>query len=113
MTSGQEASAYNGITNIAGYIKHAAGRIELLPAGGINRFTIADVVGRRTIWIMAGLLTAVYLPVLIYAATPVNVSYLLLMFGFLYGAPYAVNSTYMSESFPTSVRGTAVATANR
>ena len=46
MTSGQEASAYNGVGNIARYIKHAAGRIEVLPAGGINRFTVADVVAR-------------------------------------------------------------------
>jgi copper homeostasis protein len=47
MTSGQEASAYNGAINIASYIEHAAGRIEILPAGGINRFTVADVI-RRT-----------------------------------------------------------------
>lgn len=47
MTSGQEATAYNGATNIAGYIRQAAGRVEILPAGGINRFTVADVV-RRT-----------------------------------------------------------------
>jgi copper homeostasis protein len=47
MTSGQEASAYNGAANIAEYIRQAAGRIEILPAGGINRFTVADVI-RRT-----------------------------------------------------------------
>jgi copper homeostasis protein len=46
MTSGQEASAYNGIENIARFIKHATGRISILPAGGINRFTVADVVSR-------------------------------------------------------------------
>jgi len=46
MTSGQEASAYNGAGNIARFIQHAAGRIEVLPAGGINRFTVADVVSR-------------------------------------------------------------------
>jgi copper homeostasis protein len=46
MTSGQEASAYNGAGNIARYIKHAARRIEVLPAGGINRFTVADVIAR-------------------------------------------------------------------
>ncbi len=46
MTSGQEASAYNGAANIAGYLKRAAGRIEILAAGGINRFTIADVISR-------------------------------------------------------------------
>jgi copper homeostasis protein len=46
MTSGQEASAYNGARNIAQYIERAAGRIAILPAGGINRFTVADVVSR-------------------------------------------------------------------
>lgn len=46
MTSGQEASAYNGAANLARYIQHAAGRLEILPAGGINRFTAADVVSR-------------------------------------------------------------------
>ncbi len=46
MTSGQEASAYNGVANIATYARQAAGRVEILPAGGINRFTVADVVNR-------------------------------------------------------------------
>jgi copper homeostasis protein len=46
MTSGQEASAYNGAANIANYIRQATGRIEILPAGGINRFTVADVIAR-------------------------------------------------------------------
>jgi copper homeostasis protein len=46
MTSGQEESAYNGIPRIAELIRVAAGRIEVLPAGGINRFTVADVVSR-------------------------------------------------------------------
>jgi copper homeostasis protein len=46
MTSGQEASAYNGAQNIAQYVKRASGRIEILPGGGINRFTVADVVSR-------------------------------------------------------------------
>jgi len=46
MTSGQEASAYNGAAIIADYVRQAAGRIEILPAGGINCFTIADVIKR-------------------------------------------------------------------
>jgi len=46
MTSGQEATAYNGASNIASYIRQARGRIEILPAGGINRFTVADVLAR-------------------------------------------------------------------
>lgn len=46
MTSGQEESAYNGANLIAGLVRRAAGRIEVLPAGGINRFTAADVLAR-------------------------------------------------------------------
>lgn len=46
MTSGQEESAYNGAKRIAELVSRAAGRIEVLPAGGINRFTVADVVAR-------------------------------------------------------------------
>jgi copper homeostasis protein len=46
MTSGQEESAYNGVPRITELIRVAAGRIEVLPAGGINRFTVADVVAR-------------------------------------------------------------------
>lgn len=72
---------------------------------------LADIFGRKTMWVVAGMATAVYLPILIYSATATNAPYLLLVFGFLYGAPYAVSGTYMSESFPASVRGTAVGTA--
>lgn len=43
LTSGQESSAYNGAARIAEFIEQAAGRIQILPAGGINRFTIADI----------------------------------------------------------------------
>ena len=46
MTSGQEATAYNGTKLIAELICRAARRIEVLPAGGINCFTVADVVAR-------------------------------------------------------------------
>lgn len=46
LTSGQEASAYDGAANIAAYVEQAAGRIEILPGGGINRFTVADVLAR-------------------------------------------------------------------
>jgi copper homeostasis protein len=46
MTSGQEESAPKGAALIAELIARAAGRIEILPAGGINRFTVRDVVAR-------------------------------------------------------------------
>ncbi len=46
LTSGQEETAYNGAGRIAELIRRAAGRIEVLPGGGINRFTVADVLAR-------------------------------------------------------------------
>lgn len=46
LTSGQESSAYNGAAKIAELIRQAAGRIQILPAGGINRFTMADILAR-------------------------------------------------------------------
>lgn len=87
---------------------YVAATYGMMVIGKIITGYLADVVGRKTMWVAAGLLTAAYLPVLIFTATPSNVPYLLLGFGLLYGAPYAVSATYMSESFPASVRGTAV-----
>jgi MFS transporter, AAHS family, cis,cis-muconate transporter len=87
---------------------YVAGTYTMMVVGKIITGYLADVFGRRAMWVASGLLTAIYLPLLIFAATPANVAYLLVGFGFLYGAPYAVNSTYMSESFPAGVRGTAV-----
>ena len=90
---------------------YVAGTYTMMVIGKVITGYLADIFGRRVMWITTGTLAAIYLPLLIYAATPANVPYLLLVFGFLYGAPYAVNSTYMSESFPCRVRGTAVGTS--
>ncbi len=46
LTSGQEESAYNGAPLIRDLIEQAAGRIEILPGGGIDRFNLDDVVNR-------------------------------------------------------------------
>jgi copper homeostasis protein len=46
LTSGQEETAYNGSALIAALVRRAAGRIEVLAGGGVNRFTVADVVAR-------------------------------------------------------------------
>jgi MFS transporter, AAHS family, cis,cis-muconate transporter len=90
---------------------YVAGTYAMMVLGKAVTGYLADIVGRRAMWVASGVLTAIYLPVLVYAATPATVPYLLLVFGLLYGAPYAVNATYMSESFPAHVRGTAMATS--
>lgn len=72
----------------------------------------ADRVGRKRLWVFVGLTTSFLLPVVIFIADRSNVVYLMPIFGLFYGAPYAILSTYLSESFPTSIRGVAVASVN-
>jgi len=79
--------------------------------GKIAAGYLADLIGRRRMWVLTGIATAVALPLIMAVATPNSVAYLLLLFGLLYGAPYAILATYMSESFATSIRATAMATA--
>jgi AAHS family cis,cis-muconate transporter-like MFS transporter len=90
---------------------YVAGTYAMTVVGKVIAGYFGDTVGRRAVWLASGLLTAIYCPILVYMASPSNVAYLLLIFGFLYGAPYAVNATYLSESFPAGIRGTAVATS--
>lgn len=68
---------------------------------------LADRYGRRTMFAVGGIATAMMLPVLFMFQTPDTMVMLMIVFGFLYGMPYAVNATYMNESFPTHLRGTA------
>lgn len=77
--------------------------------GKIVAGSLTDYFGRRSIWVASSVCTAVAIPLIIHYATAGNVAVLMLVFGFLFGAPYGINSTYLAESFPTSVRGTAVA----
>jgi AAHS family cis,cis-muconate transporter-like MFS transporter len=90
---------------------YVAGTYAMMFVGKVVTGYLADLAGRRTMWIVVGTVTAVYVPLLIAIATPANVAYLLLLFGFFYGAPYAISATYMSESFPGTIRGTAVGTS--
>lgn len=68
----------------------------------------ADKLGRKLIFVAGCILTAVFIPVVVAFHNPSNIVYLLTIFGFLYGVPYGVNATYMTESFETKIRGTAV-----
>jgi AAHS family cis,cis-muconate transporter-like MFS transporter len=90
---------------------YVAATYTMMCVGKVITGYLADVFGRRSMWVASGVLTAIYVPLFIFYATPSNIPYLLLIFGFLYGAPYAVSATYMAESFPAAVRGTAVGAA--
>ncbi|WP_285766785.1 MFS transporter [Peribacillus sp. SI8-4] len=90
---------------MTGYL---VGTYTALIFGKILAGWLADVIGRRVVYAIGGISTAIFLPFLIMYHTPANIIILLTIFGFLYGTPYGVNGTYMSESFPTQIRGTAV-----
>ncbi|MDR0563506.1 MAG: MFS transporter [Azoarcus sp.] len=68
----------------------------------------ADRIGRRAVYAFGAIGAAIFLPVIVLYYTPENIIYLLTAFGFVYGIPYGVNATYMTESFETKIRGTAV-----
>ena len=46
MTSGQEPTTSRGVSLIAELIRQAAGRIEILPAGGVTPENVGEIVGR-------------------------------------------------------------------
>ena len=69
---------------------------------------LADRFGRRVIFGFGAFGAAVFLPVIVFFNSPDNIVYLMTFFGFLYGVPYGVNATYMTESFETKIRGSAV-----
>lgn len=72
---------------------------------------LADVLGRGLMWLVVGVGTSLALPLLVYSGASDSLLYMLLVVGLFCAAPYAINSTHLNESFPTSVRGTAVATS--
>jgi AAHS family cis,cis-muconate transporter-like MFS transporter len=90
---------------------YVAATYTMMCLGKVLTGYAADIFGRKALWVASGLLTAVYIPLFVFYGTASTIAYLLLGFGFLYGAPYAVNGTYMSESFAAGIRGTAVGTA--
>ncbi len=92
-------------TKMTGYL---VGTYLAMILGKIVAGYLADIVGRRAMYVFGGLSTAIFLPIIVLAHTPENIIVLLTVFGFLYGVPYGVNATYMTESFDTSIRGTAV-----
>ena len=68
----------------------------------------ADRFGRRKVFAAGCLGTALFLPIIVLFNQPDNILWLLIIFGFLYGVPYSVNATYMTESFEAKFRGSAV-----
>lgn len=87
---------------------YMVGTYTAMILGKILAGYMADKLGRRFTYAFGAIGTAIFLPLIVFYNSPTNILYLLVIFGFLYGIPYGVNATYMTESFPTVIRGTAI-----
>jgi len=87
---------------------YMVGTYTAMILGKVLAGMMADKLGRRFTYAFGAIGTAIFLPLIVFFNSPENILYLLVAFGFLYGIPYGVNATYMTESFPTAIRGTAI-----
>ena len=94
--------------NFKAMTAYLVGTYAAMILGKVLAGVAADWFGRRTVFSFGALGTAVFLPVIVLFHSPENILWMLVVFGFLYGIPYGVNATYMTESFAAAFRGTAV-----
>ncbi|KAF1072028.1 MAG: putative metabolite transport protein YjhB [Pseudomonas citronellolis] len=94
--------------NFKAMTAYLVGTYAAMILGKVLAGIAADWFGRRTVFSFGALGTAVFLPVIVLFHSPENILWMLVVFGFLYGIPYGVNATYMTESFAARFRGTAV-----
>ena len=90
---------------MAGYM---IGTFVVAFVGKIIAGWLGDRWSRRGVYVLGCVGAALFLPVIIFWHTRENIVYLMLLFGFMYGVPLGTIGTFMSESFATSIRGTAV-----
>ncbi|AFO51351.1 putative sialic acid transporter [compost metagenome] len=105
MPSYLESELGLNLKSMAGYM---VGTYTAMILGKVLAGMAADRIGRRTVFTFGALGTAVFLPVIVLFQSQDNILWMLVVFGFLYGIPYGVNATYMTESFEAKVRGSAV-----
>ncbi|WP_151791943.1 MFS transporter [Acinetobacter soli] len=86
---------------------YMVGTYSAMILGKILAGYMADKLGRRFTYAFGAIGTAIFLPLIVFYNSPDNILFLLIAFGFLYGIPYGVNATYITESFPTHIRGSA------
>ncbi|WXL24285.1 MFS transporter [Ectopseudomonas mendocina] len=94
--------------NFKSMTAYLVGTYTAMILGKILAGMAADKFGRRAVYAFGAIGTAVFLPIIVLYHSPENILWLLVAFGFLYGIPYGVNATYMTESFQAKYRGTAV-----
>lgn len=66
---------------------------------------------KRPVYVIGAIGSAIGMPLMIYANTITQVVVLTFIFGIFKTIPFALNGAYMSESFPTNIRATAVGTS--
>jgi MFS transporter, AAHS family, cis,cis-muconate transporter len=89
-------------SSMTGYM---VGTYVAMILGKIVAGWLADKFSHRAVFAFGA---AMFLPVIVLYNSPGNIAYLMTIFGFLSGIPYGVNATYMTESFETRIRGSAV-----
>jgi len=94
--------------NFKSMTSYMVGTYAAMIFGKILAGLAADRLGRRVVFAVGALGTAIFLPVIVLFQSPDNILWMLIVFGFLYGIPYGVNATYMTESFEAKFRGSAV-----
>lgn len=94
--------------NFKSMTSYMVGTYAAMILGKILAGLAADRLGRRVVFTFGALGTAIFLPVIVLFQSPENILWMLVVFGFLYGIPYGVNATYMTESFEAKFRGSAV-----
>lgn len=94
--------------NLKSMTAYMVGTYTAMILGKILAGLAADRLGRRAVFAFGALGTALFLPVIVLFQSPENILWMLVVFGFLYGIPYGVNATYMTESFEAKFRGSAV-----
>jgi AAHS family cis,cis-muconate transporter-like MFS transporter len=94
--------------NFKSMTAYLVGTYAAMILGKVLAGIAADWLGRRLVFSFGALGTAVFLPVIVFFHSPDQILWMLVVFGFLYGIPYGVNATYMTESFESRFRGSAV-----
>jgi AAHS family cis,cis-muconate transporter-like MFS transporter len=100
-----EKELHMKFSTMAGYM---IGTYVVAFIGKIIAGWLGDRWSRRGVYVLGCAGAALFLPVIIFWHTRENIIYLMLVFGFMYGVPLGTVGTFMSESFATSIRGTAV-----
>ncbi|MGA7578136.1 MAG: MFS transporter [Desulfobaccales bacterium] len=79
--------------------------------GNLTAGWLADKWRKKPIYVIGAVCSALGLPLLIHFNTASNVFLLTFLYGIFKQVPFALNAAYMSESFPTNIRATAVGTS--